>query len=142
MRLHGTKRGGSAPKSAKSALRILARYLKLKDEVWVPGELTAMSKDPAFNHLWRKLRLQCEGCGGYYVLRGRRDRSYKIAGCTNYHSQGCRSTMGSKEYTRAKGDVVIALLLGQPPPRSYFLVESSSRRIKRAGGEQSNGSIP
>lgn len=136
------KRGGSKPRSAAVMVKILARYLKLRGEVWVPGDLTAMSKHPEFNAMWRTVRLCCQNCDGYYVVRHRLGRAYKIAGCSNYRDTGCRSTMGSKEYTRAKGDVVLAVLLGQPSPRPYLIAERHPSSSTHAGGKQAADAIP
>jgi len=139
------KRGGTVPQSDLALFAVVSLYWRKLEDVWVPGRLTALSKNRAFNKLWRTVRLLCPECDdgySYFVVRHRLDRKFKIAGCTNYHDTGCEAVMPSKEYTRAKGNLILALLLEQPAPQPYLIVPETSRRNTRAGGSQSPRRIP
>lgn len=139
------KRGGTVPQSDLALFAVVYEYWRRLEDVWVPGRLTALSKNPAFNKLWRTVRLLCLRCDdgySYFVVRHRLDRAFKIAGCTNYHDTGCEAVMPSKEYSRTKGNLILALLLEQPAPQPYITVPESSRRNPRAGGSQSLRRIP
>lgn len=139
------KRGGKVPQNDLALFAVVYEYWRRLEDVWVPGRLTALSKNPAFNKLWRTVRLLCPECDdgySYFVVRHRLDRAFKIAGCTNYHETGCEAVMPSKQYARAKGDLILALLLEQPAPQPYITVPEVPGRNTRAGGGQSHRRIP
>jgi hypothetical protein len=121
------------PTSVNGLLRLLHRRLVLEQDVWVPRAIVELGASGGrFADLWRLVRLNCERCDGYLVVRWRNDRAFRIAGCSNWNANGCRFTLGSKPYVRRKADVVLALLAGDEPEAPHFVLSQPMRPERRA----------
>jgi hypothetical protein len=120
------RRGLQQPRDIWRTFKILALRAAEEDR-WVPGLAVKLSKDPRWSYLYRRVRLRCDWCTGYLVVRKRHDRRYRFAGCSNYTATGCRFTMASRAYARIKCEVVAALLTDNAPEYAYVEVEAKAR---------------
>lgn len=115
------RRGIKPPRDIIEEFDIFWQRASLESTGWLPGWVTELSKkDPDFRKLWRRVRIPCEWCDGYLVVRRRGDRRYKFAGCSNYVENECRFTIGSRQYANTKGRVVFALFIGTEPEAPYL----------------------
>jgi len=115
------------PRSIWRAFKILAKRAAEEDR-WVPAVAVKLSADPRWVQAYRRVRIRCGWCcTGYLVVRKRRDRRYRFAGCSNYTGDGCRFTIGSRAYARVKCEVVAALIAGIEPEHDYIQVEPKPR---------------
>jgi hypothetical protein len=94
-----------------------AAQLKRESELLELQQIGSRSRlDRSFHRLWITTRLCCASCDGYLIVRGRLDRAFRFAGCSNYTDEGCRFTLTSKEYVRRKAAAIDAMLTGDDPP--------------------------
>jgi len=111
---------GRRPKGIVDCVLGVGDYLRIKGE-WLTDVGRFKRTHPDFSRLWFALRLCCELCDGYLVVRGRRDRKYKFAGCSQFVESGCTHTLGSREYAQRKADVILAIMCGIEPPQAFFM---------------------
>jgi hypothetical protein len=123
------RRGIRPPQSLWQLLKLVASRVRMEDG-WLPAAIVNLASDSVWQRLWRSVRLRCQWCDGYVVLHHRNDRQYKFAGCSNYTNDNCHFTLGSREYTRQKADVILALYAGNEPTIDYRVVMPKPRLSK------------
>ena len=123
------ERRGKRPQSAADAVAGLSEYLAHQDAKF--SEIGNIARTcPGFGLLYRRVRMRC-GCGnGYLVVRKRWGHNYRFAGCSTYTASGCKFTIGSRDYTRIKSAVVLAIVRGETPEHDFFMLETVTQRVK------------
>jgi len=116
------------------AMKSLAAQLKREEQFFELSEIGSRSRlDRSFHRLWLCMRLRCELCDGYLVVRGRSDRKFRFAGCSNYTDQDCRFTLTSKEYVQRKAAAIDAILAGDDAPFPVLKIPFPARYARMRG---------
>lgn len=74
------------------------RRKKAKRKTSKPAPTIPHKVEPAHVEVHRKPELKCQCCDGHYVYREGPYGSF--AGCSNFHSQGCKSKLRKEDFVR------------------------------------------